>query len=208
MDILKDRLYASPPDSLERRSAQTAMCAVLDVLVSALAPILVYTVQDVWSEAGVYLGGGESPHLRQWQDTRRDWFDSELEERWERLIAVREEVAREIERLRKAGEVGSSLEARVALYSEDAELRALLQRYASQLPEIFIVSEVTLEDAEPQGAVKGAELQALSLLVDRSTHPKCQRCWNLRADVGANADYPDVCGRCASVMKISAKTQK
>ena len=201
LDILKDRVYTMPAKSLERRSALTAMCEILNVLIKALAPILVYTVEDAWKEARQYLGVAESPHLELMPEPRKEWIDTELEARWARLIQVRDEAARETEKLRNAGTIGSSMEASVTLCTEDPELLSLLKRYQKNLSEIFIVSEVTLADREPDGAVAGANLPALKVLARRSPYPKCQRCWNLRASVGADSKYPDLCDRCVVVVR-------
>jgi len=204
LDILKDRLYTSPAKSVERRSAQTAMCGVLDVLIKVLAPILVYTVEDAWEEARQYVGGAESPHLELLPEVDRSLIDKDLETRWARLSSVRNEVTREIEKLRNAGEVRSSLEAAVTLYTPDSDLLSFLRRYEDALSEIFIVSKVDLPGEEPQSAVSGMDIPELKIVVKRSSYAKCGRCWNLRESVGTNDRYPDLCERCAGVVGNSA----
>ncbi|NQT21062.1 MAG: class I tRNA ligase family protein, partial [Planctomycetes bacterium] len=201
LDILKDRLYASPAKSLERRSAQTVLCGVLDVLIKVLAPILVYSVEDAWKEARQHLGGAESPHLELLPEVDDALIDTDLEGRWARLSKVRDEVAREIEKLRNAGEVKSSLEASVVLHTTDADLLGLLTQYEAMLSEVFIVSEVELAGDEPAGAAPGVDIAELRIMVKRSAHTKCERCWNLRESVGADPEYPDICERCATVVR-------
>jgi len=201
LDILKDRLYASGRKSVLRRSAQTAMCTILDVLLKVLAPIMVYTVEDAWEESRRYIGGGESPHLELMPEVRRDLMDSRLEARWARLVAVRDEVARELEKLRNVGEVRSSMEAEVVLHTDDPNLRELLEQYESDLADIFIVAAVGLSDTPPDNAAAGVNLPKLNIAVGRSPHAKCNRCWNLRDSVGSDAAYPDLCSRCADLVK-------
>ena len=201
LDVLKDRVYASPAKSHARRSAQTAMCEILDILIKTLAPIIVYTVEDAWKEARQYVGGAESPHLELLPETRTDWIDADLEARWARLCKVRDEAAREIEKLRNSGVIGSSMEASVTLFTADAALGGLLNQYQGALPEIFIVSEVELARHEPPDAAVGVDLPELKVKVKRSPYAKCQRCWNLRESVGADPEKPDLCDRCVEVIK-------
>jgi len=198
LDILKDRLYASDVKSVLRRSAQTAMAGILDVLLKVLAPILVFTVEDAWEESRRYIGGGESPHLELMPEVRRELIDPDLEKRWEQLIDVRNEVARELEKLRNAGKMKSSMEAEVVLHTGDPKLREVLEQY--DLAEIFIVAGVRLSDTIPETAMAAAELPKLSIAVKRSPHQKCSRCWNLRESVGSDSTYPDLCNRCAEVV--------
>jgi len=201
LDVLKDRLYTSGAKSIARRSAQTVLCEVLDILIKTLAPIMVYTVEDAWQEARQYAGGAESPHLELMPETRADWIDKDLEARWERLLSVRDQVARETEKLRNAGTIGSSMEASIILYTADGQLLSLLRQYERSLAEILIVSEVAIADAEPQGAAAGVDLPALKVKVARSPYAKCQRCWNLRESVGADSRNPDLCDRCVAVVQ-------
>jgi len=201
LDVLKDRLYTSGAKSVPRRSAQTALCEVLNILIKTLAPILVYTVEDAWQEARRYIGGAESPHLELMPETRTELIDKNLEARWQRLLNVRDEVAREIEKLRNAGEIGSSMEASVVLHAADAELLGLLRQYEGSLAEIFIVSRVVIAGEAPEGAAAGVDLPALRMKVGRSPYAKCQRCWNLRESVGADSRNPDLCDRCVAVVQ-------
>jgi len=106
-------------------------------------------------------------------------------------------VQRELEKLRNAGSIGKSLEAKVTLHSSDADTQKALK--AVDLTSVLIVSEAVVAEA-PVGA-ESADMKGLSVKVEKSTHPKCDRCWNLRADVGRDATHPTLCGRCAAVLK-------
>ncbi len=191
IDLLKDRLYTRAQDSPERRSAQTALHEILSALVRMFAPILCHTAEEVWSR----LPGREteSVHLAKWPEPGR----GEPDPRWERIWKVRAEVYRELEKLRAAGTLGKSLEARVTLHSADPETQKALR--ATDLQEILIVSEAGVADA-PAGS-EAADLKGLWILAERSPLPKCGRCWGHRADVGSDARHPQLCGRCAPVVQ-------
>jgi isoleucyl-tRNA synthetase len=189
-DIVKDRLYTSGRDSRERRSAQTALQAILDALVRLFAPILCHTAEEVWGHLAAK--DASSVHLASWPVAK----GSEQDPKWDRIWKVRAEVYRELEKLRAGGTIGKSLEARVVLHSSDAETQKAL--LGTDLASVLMVSEVALQDA-PVGA-ECAEFKGLSVRVEKSAHPKCERCWNLRPDVGRSAAHPTLCARCASVV--------
>ncbi len=189
-DILKDRLYTSGRDSRERRSGQTVLHEILSALVKLCAPILCHTAEEVWG----YLPGREasSVHLALWPKAAAEEQDA----KWDRIWRVRTEVYRELEKLRGAGTVGKSLEASVRLCSTDPETQQALK--SVDLTSILIVSEALLSDA-PVGP-ETTELKGLSVVVEKSPHPKCERCWNLRPDVGRQAAHPALCGRCVTAL--------
>jgi isoleucyl-tRNA synthetase len=189
-DIIKDRLYTFPRASHGRRSAQTALHAILSALARMWAPILCHTAEEVWD----HLPGKEdaSVHLARWPEPSGVQPDP----KWALLRAVREEVLRELEKLRAADTIGKSLEARVELHTTDPETEKALR--STDLAAIFIVSEAVVAPAPVGPETPG--LKGLSVKAERSPHPKCARCWNLRADVGADARHPEICGRCAEAV--------
>ncbi|MBI3269180.1 MAG: isoleucine--tRNA ligase [Planctomycetes bacterium] len=204
LDVLKDRLYTHGRRAPGRRAAQTALYELLVTITKLLAPILCHTCEEVWG----YLPEpreAESVHLAAWPQPRAAAIDPELDERWKKVLRVRGDVAREVEKLRAAKTVGSSMEASVRLAAGDADLRALLTRYREDLAAIFIVSEVVLADGataagvQPEG-VPGTEFPSLRVHVQRSTHPKCERCWGHRASVGQAAEHPTICARCVEAL--------
>jgi len=201
IDVLKDRTYTFAANSKERRAAQTAMHNILLTLVRLCAPVLVYTSDEVWWEIKHKDEDVPSVHLAHWPEVKTEWLDDELEKRWERLLEVRTDVARELEKLRKAGDIGSSLDARVALCAKDDRLRAFLEEYREQLPTIFIVSEVELLPEPEDGSVAGVLLPSLQIKVEPSKLPKCERCWNRRDSVGKHPDHPTLCSRCVAVVQ-------
>ena len=199
LDVIKDRLYCEGPDSVARRSAQTVMYEILDALVRLLAPILIHTCEEMWE----VLPGREalpSVHLARFPQARDAWVDAKLEERWGRLLAVRSDVARELEKLRADKKIGSGLDACVALHAE-GELFAFLRDHQAMLPEPLIVSEVAVVEGTCPDAVPGTDVQGLGIIVRPSDRPKCARCWRLLPSVGSDAEHPQLCARCAAVVR-------
>jgi isoleucyl-tRNA synthetase len=190
-DVSKDRLYTFASGSKERRSAQTAMYVIADGLARLLAPILSFTTDELWQ----YLPGSreESVHLALFPDgTSLDGLDDPaLTTRWERLIAVRDQVLARIEPLRKDKQIGSSLQATVTLSATGDDL-ALLRSHEAQLPMLFIVSEVDVREGTPGGG--------LEISIDRARGVKCERCWRYVANVSSDPDRPGICNRCQGAL--------
>jgi isoleucyl-tRNA synthetase len=192
-DIIKDRLYTAAPRSPARRSAQTALYRIADALARLLAPILVYTADEIWENLPADESRPASVHLAEFPE-RRETRDDELMGRWARLFEARDAVLPKLEEARTAKLIGSSLEARVVLTAgESAELRDLLGRYRGELRYLFIVSEVELEEAAAGGG-------GLTVRVERARGEKCERCWNYSARVGESERYPTACERCVEAL--------
>ena len=204
LDIAKDRLYTSAPRSRERRSVQTALFHIADALVRLVAPILCFTAEEVWS----YLPGRPpdltSVHLAGFPETAElaGELTSAQRERlnnWDRLIAVRNEVLKVLEASRKEKFIGNSLEAKVEL-SAEGDWAQLLEEYNGLLPMLFIVSQVHLSSNGLPGAPEGL-IRGLRIAVRRADGQKCERCWNYSVRVGEEAEFPNVCERCAAALK-------
>ncbi len=206
-DILKDRLYTAPPRSARRRSAQSAVYRILETLARALAPLMSFTTDEVWSympslpsgearSASVHLAEFLSPaELRNAIGTRQ----GARMDNWSRLIEVRDAVLKALETARQEKFIRSALEARVVL-GAGGELRNLLQEYASTLPTLFIVSQVELAPGVLEG-VESSGLPGLKVKVERARGAKCARCWNYSELVGRDARYPEVCERCSEALR-------
>lgn len=196
LDIVKDRQYTGKADGLARRSAQTAMYHVLEALVRWLAPIISYTADEIWQ----YLPGrrSESVFLETWyRDLVRLDPDSPLNlELWQKVMAVRTAVSKELEKSRAKGDIGSSLNAEVELYCND-DYYSALNRLAGELHFIFITSNasVTAEKFCPEDAV-ATDVDGVKIKIVVSGHKKCVRCWHQRYDVGEHPEHPELCGRC------------
>lgn len=196
LDIIKDRQYTCQADSLARRSAQTAMYLVLEALVRWLAPIIVFTADEIWQS----MPGerSESVHLETWFEKLFTVAEDEQFNHayWAQMIHVRDAVNKEIEVQRNAGKLGSALEAEIILYADHA-LLPVLQQVSNELRFVMITSQAQVLPIEqaPDDAV-ATELSSLMLQVKASTHTKCVRCWHRRADVGSDAQHPELCHRC------------
>ncbi len=196
LDILKDRLYASPPSSIGYRSARSTMYRILDALTRMTAPVLSFTADEIWRRLP---GQREaSVHLAKFPAAISAYLDDDLEERYERLQKIRSEVTKQLEKARAEKRLGQSLEAKVLLSARGEDLH-LLEQYRALLPNYFIVSQVELTDAipEPQAAENIADLKLQVLEADGQ---KCERCWNYSTDVGDTAEHPTLCGRCAAAL--------
>jgi len=197
LDVLKDRLYTTPSGSLARRSAQTALWHIAEAMVRWLAPIMPFTAEEIWAA----LPGERSPTVMTslWHAIPADDDAPTID--WTTLIAVRAVVSRELEALRARDEVGSSLEANVTLYADDA-LVNVLSGLGDELRFFLITSEahVMPASARSDAAVEAGEDMASRLWVDTSasTHAKCQRCWHRREDVGQDGEHPALCSRCVT----------
>jgi isoleucyl-tRNA synthetase len=176
IDGMKDRLYTFKLDAPERVAAQTVMAEVFARLCALLSPILSFTAEEAWRfwpskpASSVFLWDLPAPDAR--------WTDPILAARWTKALELRERVNKKLEEARTAKLVGKSLDAKVVLPGDSAGFKGL------NLEELFIVSQVSW------GA--GAEIEVL-----HAEGAKCPRCWRWQTDVGSNAAFPELCGRCA-----------
>jgi isoleucyl-tRNA synthetase len=200
-DILKDRLYTFAPKGSARRSAQTAIYRIASALARLLAPILVFTTDEVWKYLPRESGAPAEVHLSLFphRDECLRLPDETLESRWSHLLEVRDAVLKSLERARGAKEINSGLEARVEL-SADGELAPLLRDYAAWLPALFIVSQVELANGNSPAAAGSETPRRLGVTIHRAQGKKCERCWNYSVRVGESADYPTICERCVAAL--------
>lgn len=197
LDILKDRMYTSKGDSLERLSAQTVMFRILDTLVRLLAPVLSFTADEVWQ----FMPGEreESVHLAEFPPLNPEWKDDTLTARWERIIKVRGDVSKALELARVAKTIGHSLDAAVTI-AAPPELFTFLQDYAAELNGIFIVSKATLA-ADLDGEYWASEnIEGLKVQVTAAPGVKCERCWYYSEELGTNSEHPTICPKCTQAV--------
>ena len=184
LDILKDRLYTCGADSRARRSAQNALHHLTQSLVRLMAPILSFTAEEVWNHAGA---GSESVFLHTWYELPAVPDAQALLARWDLIRQAKGEVQKELEALRVAGKIGSSLQAEVEVCAA-GEKHDALAGLGDDLRFAFITSRATLRKVASEAEAK--------VLAMPSPHAKCERCWHYRADVGANPEHPTLCERC------------
>ena len=218
LDIIKDRLYVSKVDSLERRSAQTALFQLTHTLIRLMAPILSFLSEEVY-EFLVRKKDKESVFLMPFPKVRSEWDRNDLEEKYKILLAIRKKVSKKIEELRNAKQIRSSLEVKVCLdIDEKTSLFQFLALVRDELLDFFIVSEMILgshksdqiksDQAEFKQvdsaknlsfSILEKELEKLEVIVSKADGDKCVRCWRFSCQVGDI--LPDICPRCAEVVR-------
>jgi len=183
LDVLKDRLYTTAPDSAARRSAQTALWHITHAMLRWMAPFLSFTAEEAWQ---VFAPGRSVSIFTETYIDTAGWADDALLKKWARLREIREVANKVIETQRSAGAVGSSLQAEL-LITAPADDHAVLSSLGDDLKFVTITSAVVLRDGP-----------ALAIEARASGAHKCERCWHWRDDIGADAAHPTICGRCTS----------
>jgi isoleucyl-tRNA synthetase len=201
LDVLKDRLYTSPARSTARRSAQTALNTILDTLVRLMAPILVFTAEELWTHMPGIDARPQSTHLTQFPEVDEGLVDDELAERWEAILLLRGEVSKALEEARTQKIIGHALDARVTLFIPES-LSAVIRPDADELRTVFIVSEVSIlaEEGLSEGD-QSTKIPGLAIRVDPAPGEKCERCWIHHPSVGTDALHKTVCARCLKVLE-------
>jgi isoleucyl-tRNA synthetase len=193
LDILKDRLYVYRADSLERRSAQTALFEITLVLTKLLAPILAFTADEIWTFIPTFAGKEESVHLSAMAEVRPEYRDEDLAERWRRIMALKQEAAKVMEEARRDKVIGHPLDAEVT-FKASGETLEFLRSVEAELKPTLIVSRVVVE-AGNGPFIESAEFKDLAIEVAKAPGEKCPRCWNYSVAV---AGGQAVCERCAT----------
>ena len=192
LDVVKDRLYCSAAEDATRRSAQTVCRILLDNLTRLIAPVLVFTSDEVWSHAG--LGDEESVHLTDFPVADPTWQCGEIEAKWLDLMELRGDVSRALEESRRAKTIGHSLDAWVAITPRDEADVDFLAKNVALLKNLFIVSHVRIEPVSGPAPSRRIE-------IGRAEGEKCERCWMFDPQVGENQQNPGLCPRCLDVVK-------
>jgi isoleucyl-tRNA synthetase len=196
-DIIKDRLYTAAPHSHARRSAQTALNYIADALARLLAPVLVFTSDEIWENLPDVRNGGAnlppSVHAAEFPVALNATGDAAMLERWSRLFDVRDTVLRTLEGARVSKLIGSSLEAHVRVAAK-RKTYDLLMQYREELRYLFIVSQVSLT------ILDDADAEELRVAVEHAEGQKCERCWNYSTRVGEFTRYPSACERCVEAL--------
>jgi len=196
LDVLKDRLYTTKTNSVERRSGQTAMFAILKAMTLLLAPILTFTAEEVWSAMHSWSGKEESVHLAQFPLVNEKYLKADLGERWKAMIDAKSEIAKAVEQARKEKVIGHSLDARITIAAPE-EMRALFAAHLEDMRSLLIVSQLQLaEEKDIISPFKSEEIKGLMVGVEKARGGKCERCWIYEESVGSDANHPTVCARC------------
>ncbi len=202
LDVVKDRLYTLAPDAPARRSAQTAMWRIAEALTRLVAPILSFTADEVWQYLPKLEARAASVHLALFPDVA-DIVPGRvagLEEDWALLLRVRELVNLELEALRANKAIGKGLDASVTVIATEGSHEGMvLRRYEDALPEFFNVSQASVQAAGAAGP-KDGDAAAVMVRAQVARGAKCERCWRVVPDVGADERWPSVCARCAEAL--------
>ena len=194
LDIIKDRLYTSKKNAIERRSAQTAMYIILDALVKMVAPMICFTAEEIWKYMPHTKNEQvESVMLSDWPEVVAEYDNKELEEKWNHILELKELVAKELEVARAQKVIGHSLNAKVTLFANEDEYK-FLEENKELLTTIFIVSALEIKENERKDENK------IGVKVEVAEGEKCERCWKYSTEVGENHEHPTLCHRCAEAI--------
>ena len=198
LDIIKDRLYTFKADSLERKSAQTAMYEILSSLVRIMAPMTSYTAEEIWKYMPHRKDDNlESVMLNYYPKVNPEYNNEALEMKWAKLIKIKELVSKKLELERAEKRIGTSLEAKVILFAEGEQFDFLKDK-EELLKEIFIVSDVKVENNRRN---EDEEVD-IGVKIAKADGGKCERCWSYSATVGKNVEHPTLCNKCIENLKI------
>ena len=199
LDVIKDRLYTEKADSLDRRSAQTAIFMILDALVRMLSPIIAFTSEEMWKNMPHKSSDNlESVALNDMPTYNSEYEDETLWNKYEDIIAMRGDAQKALEEARNAKVIGHSLGAAVEIFAE-GKTYEFLKTNEELLKTVLIVSAVKVTEGEG-GDFKGESYKA-SYKVTAAEGEKCERCWMFSETVGENKNHPTLCSRCAHVVE-------
>ena len=190
LDIIKDRLYTEKADSVARRAAQTTMYYILDALVKILTPMISFTAEEIWSAMNhTKKENVESPMLADYPVSNDEWDNKEIAEKWEKIIKVKNIVAKDLELARAEKTIGNSLDAKVTIYAEGEEYK-FLKENEELIKLVLIVSGLEIQENNRKQEEK------LGVKVEHATGEKCERCWMYNDHI-----EDGLCPRCKEVLE-------
>ena len=193
LDIIKDRLYTAKPNSTERRAAQTTMYEILEALVKILAPMACFTAEEIWKFMPHRDGENkESVMLSYYPEVNEKYENKELEEKWSKIIKIKEEVAKKLEEARAEKIIGHSLNAKVVISADGENYKFLKENEEILLP-VLIVSALEIEEKKAENEIE--------VKVELAPGEKCERCWMYSETVGEDKENPTICHRCSEALK-------
>ena len=201
LDIIKDRLYVEGKTSKERRSAQTAMYIILSKLVRILAPITAFTAEEIWR----YMPKKENENtfsimLEDYPKYDEKLYDKELDDKFKKIIEIKELASKKLEEAREEKLIGQTLEAKVTVSAnKENELYEIIKNNKNLIEDVLIVSELELKEDNSK------EKEEFSVNISRAEGEKCERCWKYTKDVGIDKENPTICKRCSEVLRKYAK---
>jgi len=210
LDIIKDRLYTALSSSIERRSAQTVLYYILNVLVKLIAPVLSFTAEEIWQHLREIEDEKESVFLTSWPEIKSEYLNKDLEEKWSDLLKIRKDVLKALEIKRKEDYIGNSLEAKVTIFTPQKSIYNYLNSFMGELETVFIVSQVEIVYTENEKGLfsdsfRGIEFPGIVVSITKAVGKKCERCWCYSETVGEDPEYPDICQKCLKVIRENNK---
>ena len=200
LDIIKDRLYCEYKTSKKRRSAQTVLVEILQVLVRVISPVLSFTAEEIWEKMPKNIKEVESIHLASWIDLKPEYIDDNLEEKWNKIYYLRKEINKKIEEKRQNGEIGLSLDARVMLNVQNDEYSFLKEYSLWDTSDMFLVSQVEYTDEK----LENTEIQGITVRIEKALGVKCERCWKYSTEISQN-EFGNVTPRDMEVLRLMKK---
>ncbi|MCH8332880.1 class I tRNA ligase family protein, partial [Candidatus Sumerlaeota bacterium] len=192
LDVIKDRLYCSAPGDDTRRAAQTTINHLLDHMARLLAPVLVFTAEEIWEHTPM---GSQSVHLTDFPVAPEAWRDADLEKKWTRLLELRDEVALALEEARRDKSIGHSLDSALEILPRNEAEADFFAENVALLKMLLIVSDVRVSP------VAGGQDDGKRISVSPAPGEKCERCWMKDPRVGQDPEHPGLCPRCSDVMR-------
>ena len=202
LDIIKDRLYCEAPGSSPRKSAQSAIYRILDAMVRLLAPVLAFTSEEVWA-AMPHAQGDDAESVLFNPMPEADpalAFTPEQSAYWADILALKDDVNKALEEVRAAKTVKKSTDAKLTLYLDDSAWERFQKLQGHHFEALFIVSRVEIVHGAGQG-YQGEAFPGLTVRVEMDEAPKCPRCWNHHPSIGTPEGHPELCPRCAAVVR-------
>ena len=194
LDVLKDRLYIYKAGSKERKSAQSALFTILVELTRLIAPILAFTAEEIWDYIPAFSGKEASIHLSTLPSPDPALKDDSLHTKWERILALRQDVSKVLEGARRDKVIGHPLDANVKLVA-DGDTLDFLKSVEPFLQDVFICSGVDV--AKGDGPYMESEtFSNLRVEAAKAAGQKCPRCWHFSTGIGKSQVHPDICPRC------------
>ena len=184
LDIVKDRLYTCKSDSSARRSCQTSLDFLLNILVRLIAPVLSYTAEEIWQTSERLSSQEESVFLSNYDISEIDYQSSIKESDWNRIFEIKDAVNQSIEEMRSENKLKGSLDSIVNINANEEDLK-ILKKLGNELHFLFISSEASVEKSK-----------SFKIKINSSKNPKCTRCWHRHASVGTSKEHPELCYRC------------
>ena len=198
-DIIKDTLYTAGTKSVRRRAVQTVLYYLLHDIVKIIVPVTPHLAEDIWQSIPENQRNNvESVLLTSWPKAKEDYCDEELFNKWQKIFSIRDIVTKAIEPVRLEKVIGSSLECSVSIYTENSDLKQILESSKQELSTIFITSQAELINDKETGnsTLNTLEEDEIIVYVYKASGKKCERCWKFSETIGSNPVHSTICTNC------------